>query len=234
MRLTSDAEVRALNAEWRGKDKPTNVLSFPMAEADELDDADADGPELMLGDIVLARGVCAAEAADKAISIEAHASHLLVHGTLHLLGYDHHDDDAAERHGSARSAGAGAARASPTPMQGDALMATRNDDEDGGSRLWRGMRALIFGEDHEATLRDQIEDAIDEADAAAPKRGDLSPARAADAAQPAPLRRPHRGRDRGHARRHRLGARDDQLRRSGRGLRRGRAQPPAGDRRQPR
>ena len=54
-------------------------------------------------------------------------------------------------------------------------MATRNDDEDGGSRLWRGMRTLIFGEDHEATLRDKLEDAIDEADAAAPKRGDLSP-----------------------------------------------------------
>jgi CBS domain containing-hemolysin-like protein len=54
-------------------------------------------------------------------------------------------------------------------------MATRNDDDEGGSRIWRGMRALIFGEDHEATLRDQIEDAIDEADAAAPKRGDLSP-----------------------------------------------------------
>jgi CBS domain containing-hemolysin-like protein len=55
-------------------------------------------------------------------------------------------------------------------------MATRNDDEpEGGSRLWRGMRALIFGEDHDATLRDRLEDAIDEADAAAPKRGDLSP-----------------------------------------------------------
>ena len=55
-------------------------------------------------------------------------------------------------------------------------MATRNDDDDeGGSRLWRGMRTLIFGEDHEATLRDKLEDAIDEADAAAPKRGDLSP-----------------------------------------------------------
>ena len=53
-------------------------------------------------------------------------------------------------------------------------MASRHDDEEGGSRLWRGMRALIFGEDHEATLRDQIEDAIDEADATAPKRGDLS------------------------------------------------------------
>ena len=53
-------------------------------------------------------------------------------------------------------------------------MATRHDDE-GGSRLWRGMRSLIFGEEHEATLRDKLEDAIDEADAAAPKRGDLSP-----------------------------------------------------------
>jgi probable rRNA maturation factor len=95
VRLTNDEEVRALNATWRGKDKATNVLSFPMAEADELDDHAADGPELMLGDIVLARGVCASEAAEKAISIEAHASHLIVHGTLHLLGYDHHDDEAA-------------------------------------------------------------------------------------------------------------------------------------------
>ena len=95
VRLTNDEEVRALNATWRGKDKATNVLSFPMAEADELDDDAADGPELMLGDIVLARGVCASEAAEKAISIEAHASHLMVHGTLHLLGYDHHDDEAA-------------------------------------------------------------------------------------------------------------------------------------------
>ena len=95
VRLTNDAEVRALNATWRGKDKPTNVLSFPMAEAEDLDDDAVEGPELMLGDIVLAHGVCAAEAAEKAISIEAHASHLLVHGTLHLLGYDHGDDDAA-------------------------------------------------------------------------------------------------------------------------------------------
>jgi probable rRNA maturation factor len=94
VRLTNDAEVRALNAEWRGKDKATNVLSFPLAKPDELDDC-ADGPELMIGDIVLAHGVCAAEAAGKAISIADHASHLLVHGTLHLLGYDHHDDDAA-------------------------------------------------------------------------------------------------------------------------------------------
>ena len=95
VRLTGDEEVRALNAQWRGKDKPTNVLSFPFAEADELEHT-GKGPELMLGDIVLARGVCEREAAEKAIPFETHASHLLVHGTLHLLGYDHHGDDEAE------------------------------------------------------------------------------------------------------------------------------------------
>ena len=89
VRLTSDEDVRALNAHWRGKDKPTNVLSFPMAEPYQLEQADEDGPELMLGDIVLARGVCEREAAEKDIPVERHASHLLVHGTLHLLGYDH-------------------------------------------------------------------------------------------------------------------------------------------------
>ena len=95
VRLASDAEVHALNSEWRGKDKPTNVLSFPMAEPDELEISDAAGPELMLGDVILARGVCAAEAADKGIPLESHAAHLMVHGTLHLLGYDHMDDDSA-------------------------------------------------------------------------------------------------------------------------------------------
>ena len=94
VRLTSDEQVRALNAEWRGKDKPTNVLSFPLVEADELDNP-GEGPELMLGDIVLAKGVCEREAAEKAIPVETHATHLLVHGTLHLLGYDHLDDDQA-------------------------------------------------------------------------------------------------------------------------------------------
>jgi len=94
IRLAGDDEVRQLNAQWRGKDKPTNVLSFPMAEESELAGA-AEGPELMLGDIVLARGVCAAEAEDKSIPIEDHASHLIVHGTLHLLGYDHGEDEGA-------------------------------------------------------------------------------------------------------------------------------------------
>ncbi len=94
VRLTSDEAVRALNATWRGKDHATNVLSFPMADDADLLDG-ADGPELMIGDIVLAHGVCAAEARDKSISVEAHASHLLIHGALHLLGYDHGDDAAA-------------------------------------------------------------------------------------------------------------------------------------------
>ena len=95
VRLTGDEDVRSLNAEWRGKDKATNVLSFPMTEPDELADA-GEGPELMLGDLVLAHGICAAEAAEKAISVEDHTSHLIVHGTLHLLGYDHMDDASAE------------------------------------------------------------------------------------------------------------------------------------------
>jgi probable rRNA maturation factor len=96
VRLTNDQEVRSLNAQWRGKDKATNVLSFPMAEEDDLQQAKVSGPEILLGDIVLAGGVCVAEAADKGLSVEDHAAHLIVHGTLHLLGYDHHDDADAE------------------------------------------------------------------------------------------------------------------------------------------
>lgn len=95
VRLAGDEEVQTLNAKWRGKDRPTNVLSFPMSEAGELADSAGPGPELMLGDMILARGVCAREAEEKAIPFERHAAHLMVHGTLHLLGYDHGDDAAA-------------------------------------------------------------------------------------------------------------------------------------------
>ncbi|MDQ4086852.1 MAG: rRNA maturation RNase YbeY [Pseudomonadota bacterium] len=87
VKFTSDEEVRALNAAWRGKDKATNVLSFPMAEERDL------GSARMLGDIVLAYGVCAGEAAERAIPVETHAAHLVVHGMLHLLGYDHETSD---------------------------------------------------------------------------------------------------------------------------------------------
>jgi probable rRNA maturation factor len=90
--LTGDEEVRTLNSKWRGKDKPTNVLSFPMAESYELLDENVAVAELLLGDIVLARGVCEAEAAQKGVSVEDYTAHLLVHGTLHLLGYDHVDE----------------------------------------------------------------------------------------------------------------------------------------------
>lgn len=94
VKFTDDDEVRALNAQYRGKDKSTNVLSFPMAEAGDLDRIT--GP-MLLGDIVLAHGICAVEAAGKGVAVETHASHLVVHGALHLLGYDHElGDDEAE------------------------------------------------------------------------------------------------------------------------------------------
>ena len=93
--LTSDEHVRELNAKWRNKDKPTNVLSFPMADELDLGRANVSAMELLLGDIVLAHGVCEAEAAEKGVPLQQHATHLMVHGTLHLLGYDHHDDSEA-------------------------------------------------------------------------------------------------------------------------------------------
>ena len=96
VRLAGNDEVRALNAEWRGKDKPTNVLSFPQLYPNEIENASDKGPELMLGDLILAREVCQNEAAEKAVPLEDHAAHLVVHGTLHLLGYDHQDDRSAQ------------------------------------------------------------------------------------------------------------------------------------------
>jgi probable rRNA maturation factor len=95
VKLTHDEEVRALNAAWRGKDKPTNVLSFPMFEADLLGSlAGAKEGEILLGDIALAHGVCSREAEEKGVTACAHAFHLVVHGTLHLLGYDHEEGEA--------------------------------------------------------------------------------------------------------------------------------------------
>lgn len=91
--FTSDAEVHSLNREWRERDKPTNVLSFPMLEREELESLAPDGPPVMLGDIALAHATCAREAAEKGIALEAHASHLIVHGLLHLAGHDHVDSD---------------------------------------------------------------------------------------------------------------------------------------------
>jgi probable rRNA maturation factor len=88
--LTSDAEVRALNAKWRGLDSATNVLSFPAAEPPgDLETVD------VLGDIALACETVLREAADQGTTAAQHLQHLVVHGLLHLLGYDHELPDAA-------------------------------------------------------------------------------------------------------------------------------------------
>lgn len=94
LRLTDDDEIQALNRDYRGKDKPTNVLSFPLIE-DFNDLADLPTP-IMLGDIVIAYGVVATEAKDQDKAFADHVTHLLVHGLLHLLGYDHETDSDAE------------------------------------------------------------------------------------------------------------------------------------------
>lgn len=84
--LADNEAVRELNARFRGKDAPTNVLSFPAPK----------NPERHLGDIALAYGVCAREASEQGKPLEHHLMHLVVHGVLHLLGYDHMGDDEAE------------------------------------------------------------------------------------------------------------------------------------------
>ena len=95
VKFTTDEEVHALNAEYRDKDKPTNVLSFPMVDPDLLEAlATAGAGEALLGDVVLAHGVCTREAAEKGVSVADHAAHLVVHGALHLLGYDHEESEA--------------------------------------------------------------------------------------------------------------------------------------------
>ncbi|MES2987867.1 MAG: rRNA maturation RNase YbeY [Pseudomonadota bacterium] len=98
VRLTSDEEVHTLNRQYRDRDKPTNVLSFPMVQPDLLETVtqNSDDGEVILGDIVLAHGVCVAEALERQVSVQDHATHLIVHGVLHLLGYDHMGDMEAD------------------------------------------------------------------------------------------------------------------------------------------
>lgn len=90
--LTSDEAVRALNRDWRGQDKPTNVLSFAALDDDEA--PVVVGAPVLLGDIVMAFGVCADEAAAQGKTLAHHAAHLVAHGVLHLLGWDHEEDEA--------------------------------------------------------------------------------------------------------------------------------------------
>ena len=85
--LTDNAEIQTLNRDWRGKDKPTDVLSFPSDEMDKP----------FLGDIAVSFGVMQADATSRNLSLPQHLSHMLIHGFLHLLGHDHKDDtEAAE------------------------------------------------------------------------------------------------------------------------------------------
>jgi probable rRNA maturation factor len=89
--LAGDAEVRALNARWRGLDRPTNVLSFPSTPADRLPHS------ATLGDVALAFETLAREAETWGVPLADHFRHLVTHGFLHLIGYDHETDDEAER-----------------------------------------------------------------------------------------------------------------------------------------
>jgi len=89
--LADDPFIRRLNRDHRGKDQPTNVLSFPLEEAG----AGAQGRQLLLGDVVLAYRTIRREAKEEGKRLESHAAHMLVHGTLHLLGFDHEGARAA-------------------------------------------------------------------------------------------------------------------------------------------
>jgi probable rRNA maturation factor len=90
--LTDDAEQRCLNRRYRGVDNPTNVLSFPLA-----DGVPPPGAPLVLGDVVLALETVAREAAEQQKPFAAHLQHLVVHGVLHLLGFDHENDTEAAK-----------------------------------------------------------------------------------------------------------------------------------------
>ena len=93
--LGHDAEVRMLNREYRGQDKPTNVLSFAALDSENTP-AHPEGESLSLGGIILAFETIAREAEEMNTPFRDHYTHLLVHGTLHLLGYDHEEDGEAE------------------------------------------------------------------------------------------------------------------------------------------
>lgn len=90
--LADDDRVQVLNREFRGQDRPTNVLSFPTGELEHA----VPGRPVLLGDIVLALETARREAAHDGKPLGAHVTHLVVHGTLHLLGYDHEEDTAAD------------------------------------------------------------------------------------------------------------------------------------------
>ena len=90
--FTDDASIADINGEWRGKTMPTNVLSFPAPDGMPV----PEGEPRPLGDIALSFGVITREAAEQGKTLRDHTVHLIVHGTLHLIGYDHESDGEAE------------------------------------------------------------------------------------------------------------------------------------------
>lgn len=90
--FTDDADIRGINDKWRHIDKPTNVLSFPA-----LDMVPGQQPGPILGDIVIARETVQREAAEEHKKFDDHLAHLIIHGLLHLTGYDHQNDEEAEQ-----------------------------------------------------------------------------------------------------------------------------------------
>ncbi len=93
IRFADNDEVQKLNRDYRKKDRPTNILSFPMLDATLLASlANTDDGEVLLGDMILAHEICTTEAEEKGVPLPQHTAHLIVHGTLHLLGFDHIDD----------------------------------------------------------------------------------------------------------------------------------------------
>lgn len=90
VRVVDEAEITALNHEFRGKDYPTNVLSFPYEAMPGVESA-------LLGDIVICAPVVAREAIEQGKPVESHWAHMVIHGALHLLGHDHHDAAEADR-----------------------------------------------------------------------------------------------------------------------------------------
>jgi len=93
VRITDEAEITELNRDYRNQDKPTNVLSFPMDLSTELSEEIGIS---MLGDIVICAPVVEKEATEQNKPLQSHWAHMVIHGTLHLLGYDHIEDEEAE------------------------------------------------------------------------------------------------------------------------------------------
>lgn len=98
LRIVSEAESQHLNNDYRGKNKPTNVLSFPMQMDEVFVGGDESQPDFhMLGDLAVCARVVANEAKEQHKTLEEHWAHMIVHGMLHLQGYDHLEDDEAEQ-----------------------------------------------------------------------------------------------------------------------------------------